>query len=578
MTGEPRSTPEPAGEDAPRGSASEAEPASGESPAGPSSIDRGARPEAPGTSDAESSGGESERPSYRSAAWVGLVTLLSRLTGLLRETTRAHFLGTGLAADAFQVAFMLPNVLRRLVGEGAISSALVPIFSEYAKRKSPREQKVFAETFLTLWTLLVLAATLAGVLLGGWFVTVAFQWGSFAEASKTRLTAQLTSILFWYLLFVGLAAALQGLLNARKYFAVPSAAPLLLNLSFVICGWGLAPLVAPEERVFVLAGSVLLGGVLQLVLVLPLSWRIGIRLRPRWHFGDEGIRRVMRLFGPAIFGAGIYQINVLLSTLIAGRLEGGSVSALSFSARLMEVVLGVFVFALSTVSLTSLSRQAADDDLDGFRATFLEVHRWVVFITVPSSVGLYLLREPVISLLLQSGEFSRRSLDLTAFAFQCHVPGLCFVGISRVLVNAFYAIKDVKTPVRVAGWSLLVNLSLAWILSEGPLAHAGIALASSISVLVQAALLARAFRGRVGDGLGWRAVLRPLVESLLPSAIMGAAVASAAALWLDLAEGKLALAVKLALVIPAGAAIFFAAAWAMGVPEARAMLARWKRR
>ncbi|MCZ6792069.1 MAG: murein biosynthesis integral membrane protein MurJ [Planctomycetota bacterium] len=518
-----------------------------------------------------------ERPSYGSAAWVGLLTLLSRVMGLVREATRAHFLGTGFYADAFQVAFMLPNLLRRLVGEGAISSALVPVYSQFVTQRDRGEQRVFAEKFLTLWLILVLGCALGGVVLGGYFVSAAFRWGSFAEAAKAELTGDLTRLLFIYLMFVGTAAALQGILNAHKYFVLPSTAPLLFNIAFVVSTWAVAPGLPENQRVYALAGAVLVGGLLQLGVMLPLVWRIGLRPRPRWPLDHPGVRRIMRLFVPAVFGAGVYQINALVSTILAGRLaEEGSVAVLSYSNRLMEVVLGVYVVALSTVTLTSLSRQIIADDRAGFTATLTEVLRLVLFITVPSTVGLYLLRTPTLSLLLESGVFDARSLEVTAQVFQFHVIGLSFVGVSRVMVNGFYAMKDLVTPVWIAAVCLVVNLGFAWYLSAGELSYRGIAIAASISAVSQAALLWWALRRRVPE-LAQHRVWPTLLRSCVATAPMGAAV-WAATPFLETADGKLDLAARLALVILGGSALYFLAAALLRMPEYRLLLGRFTRR
>ncbi len=315
---------------------------------------------------------------------------------------------------------------------------------------------------------------------------------------------------------------------------------------------------------------------MQLVLMLPLIWKIGIRLRPRWPLDHPGVKQVLRLFGPAVFGAGIYQINVLVSTVIAGRLEEGSVAVLSYSARLVEVVLGVFVFALSTVSLTSLSRQAADNDMASFRSTLIEVLRWVVFITIPSGVGLYFLRRPVLYVLLYGGAFDERSLNMAAFTFQYHILGLTFVGLSRVIVNAFYARKDVKTPVRVAAVSLIANLVLAWYLSESPLSYAGIALAASLSAFLHLVVLVFAFQSKV-SGFRWTALLNPVAQASVPAAIMGAGVWWASR-WLTTEQGKMLLGLQIAGVILGGALVYFAVARVMGIPEAKLLVKKVLRR
>lgn len=509
-------------------------------------------------------------PSMRSVASVGLFTFFSRLAGLVRVSTFAHFLGTERAADAFYVAFLLPNVLRRLVGEGAVSSAVVPVFARSVQRDDLKEQRVFAEKLLCLWLVLVCALTVAGILLAGWFVSLAFRWGSFDDPLKVDLTIRLTRILFWYLLLIGTAAALQGILNARKIFALPSLSPLLFNLVVVGFAWLVASRLPAHDQVYALAVGVLLGGLAQVGLMMPSIWRMGVRPRLRWPLNHGGVRLVLRLMVPATLGAGVYQINVVVATMIAARLEEGSVSALSYSNRVMEVVLGVFVFALSTVSLTSLSQQAAVADYGAFRSTLLQVLRLVIFITVPSAVGLYLLRRPILSLILEGGHFDKESLDRTIWAFQFHIVGITFVGVSRGLVSGFHALKDVATPVRVAAVNMFFHLALAWLLSSSPLRFAGVALASSLAAALQALLLAVLLLRKV-ESLSFGVLWGTAGKTVAAALIMGVLV------WLargvlpeDL--GKLALAPILLVVISFAAAVFFAVASLLGMPEVRWLL------
>ena len=401
---------------------------------------------------------------------------LSRITGLLREYTHAHFLGTGLGADAFRIALQIPSVFRRLVGEGAISSAFVPVFTRHIQSGDREEIRRFAEKFFTLWTVGLLVITAAGMALAG-RALLALQGVVAWKADELELTASLTRWLFPYLFLIGLSAVAGGILNSFKVFALPSATPLLFNLSFIACGACLSPLFPGDRVAYGFAVGVLLGGALQIGVLLPSLRRLGLRLRPRWPGGHSGVREVLRQLVPGTFGAGIYQINVMLSSFLALRLPGnGQVAALGYAQRLMEFVLGVFVFALATVSITTLSRQAAAGDRPGFRSTLSEVLRLTTFITVPSAVGLYLLQGPVIALVFQSGKFDAGSARLTAAAFQWYVPGIVLVGVNRVIVAAFYSLKDIWTPVRVAAINLAVNLGGSWLLMR-TMGHAGIALA-----------------------------------------------------------------------------------------------------
>jgi putative peptidoglycan lipid II flippase len=492
----------------------------------------------------------------RSALLVGVLTLLSRVVGLVRESTRAYFLGAGVAGDAFQVAFQIPNVFRRLVGEGAISSGLVPVMTELAQRESEARQREFAEKFLTLWIALVLIVVVLGVFIGPAVVTAVFDEGSFAtQPGKTALTAELTGTLFWYLLPVGCAAAFQGLLNARNLYGAAAASPVLFNLGMIAVAWIFAPRVAPDRRAHVFAAAVLFGGFLQAAVLLPSLWRLGIRPRLRWPFDHEAVRRVLRLLVPAVFGAGIYQINVLVSTWIAGRLpEDGAVSVLSYSNRLMEVVLGVFVFAVGVVSLTALSERVAARDEDGFSRLLREVLDQVSFITVPSMVGLWILCRPVLALLLRGGEFGDVALDGTAEAFRWHVLGIACIGWNRLLVSAYYALGDVRSPVRIAAVNLVLHLSLCLILSAGTLSFRGIALAATIAALVQTVMLSLRLRRHLG-GRSVSVLSPALGRALIASAVMGAAL-FVPLRWLEGETSKLYLALGVTASIAGGAAIY----------------------
>jgi putative peptidoglycan lipid II flippase len=529
---------------------------------------------------AETASSQASRQSFlRSALAVGAITFLSRITGLFREYTHAHFLGTGTAADAFRIALLIPNVLRRLVGEGAISSAFVPVFTRHIKREDPQAVRVFAEKFFTLWTAILAVVTLVGMALAGWGLRSLEGMGVAWSPEKLELTLRLTRWLFPYLALVGLSAVAGGILNAFGIFGLPSATPLLYNLAFIAGGWLLSGFFPGERAVYGFMVGVLLGGTLQLGILLPPLFKMGIRFRPSWPGGHAGVREVLRLLIPGTFGAGIYQLNVMIAVFLAMRLpQEGPVAALGYAGRLMEFVLGVFVFALSTVSLTTLSAQAAEGDRQGFRATLSEVLRLTAFITIPSTVGLFVLRKPVIALLFKSGRFDEESARLTASIFQCYVPGLFVVGVNRVLVAAFYALKDIRTPVRVGAVNLAVNAGFAMALM-GPLAHLGIALASTVAACVQSIWLLSIFARRQPDLLAGREILASLGRVLLASAVLWALCAALLPLLPGEERGKLALGLGVGGVIAAGLGVYFAAARLLGGREAAAFgLALGRRR
>ena len=513
----------------------------------------------------------------RSAYLIGVLTLLSRLTGLLRERVQAHFLGTGVAADAFRYANLIPNMLRRLVGEGAVTSIFVAVYSQRVK-DDPEEARVFTEKFLTFWFCLVAAITVMGVILVGpllFLLRPLFADGALGEVDNLALTVDLSRIVFWYLLLVGSMAAIQGVLHARWKFGAAASVSALFNLVFVGATFLLVPLFPPEKVVFAISFAVLVGGAAQVGVLATVLRRHGVRFRFVNPLHHEGVRDVLRLMVPGTLGAGVYQLNVAVNTIIAGRLEEGSVAALGYSNRFMEFVLGIFVFALGTVSLTSLSRLSAVGDRAGFAARSTETLRLVLFITVPSTVGLYLVQEPMISMILSGGEFGASSLTMTLAAFRFHVLGLAFVGVSRVLVASFHAEKNLRTPLVVSVCVLPINIILAFILSEGTLRHGGIALAATVTAAAQAVCLLVLFgyhvRLRVLS-FGWF-----LAKAAVCATIMGAACIALKSV-LPVPVGKLAQLTWLSALVVTGIFTFFAAAELLRMPECRTLLRSLRRR
>ena len=518
----------------------------------------------------------------RSAFAVGFITFLSRITGLFREITFAHFLGTRAGADAFGVAVLLPNIFRRLVGEGAITSAFVPVFTRHIHKEKPEAVRAFAEKFLTLWTGVLIVITLLGMAVSGWWgFHRLLEAGSAWPADKVALTANLTWWLFPYLLVIGLSAVVGGILNSYGIFALPSSTPLFYNLAFIAAGFLLSGYFPGEQAVYSFTIGVLAGGTLQLVVLLPSIWRLGIRPRLSWWGGHEGVREVLRLLIPGTFGAGVYQINVLVASFIAMRIpDEGPVSALRYASRLMEVVLGIFVFALSTVSLTTLSRMAARGDQEGFRSTLSEVLRLSIYITVPSALGLYILCDPTIFVLLQSGEFNQRSAALTASALKWYLPGLVLVGANRVLVSAFYSLKNIWYPVKIGLVNLAINALLCWTLIDPRLGlgHNGIALASTVAALVQCFWLTVGFARSRGEFLAWREILDSIGRTVLATLVMSLAAWGLLLLLPGEEKGKVVLGPALLAAISVAAGVFFAAGLLLKAREPAAMAAILKRR
>ena len=446
--------------------------------------------------------GAHRRGLLRSAAQLSLGTFASRLLGLGRDMSRAWLFGTGTAADAFSIAFRLPNLLRSLFAEGALSAAFVPIFTRILHEGDRENLEDFLHSFATLLLLALIGVSLLGVVLA----PAAVPWivAGFDEVpGKIDLTVRLTQLLFPYILLIGMATLAMGALNSLGHFAMPALSPALLNVAMILGVLVVAPRVsaAPEKQVYALAGAVLVGGLLQGLIQLPPLLRRGLRPRLRWAFGHPGIRRTLLLMVPGIFGFAVAEINAFVNMLLASRLEPGSVSALEYGQRVMQLPLGVFAVALGTAVLPALSRQAAARDLDALRDTYGFSLRMTWLILVPASALLIVLARPLLTILFSRGAFRMGdSLEMTVIALVWFSAGLVAYGSVKSLVPVFYAQQDTRTPVRCAAISMAANILLALVLM-GPMRLGGLALATAAASAINVALLFREAARRTGIGI-----------------------------------------------------------------------------
>jgi putative peptidoglycan lipid II flippase len=456
----------------------------------------------------------------RSMASVSAITMGSRVLGLVREQVRAALLGTSIASDAFGIAFQIPNLLRRLVAEGAMSAGFIPVLSEQRQQGGEDAARDFTVRFLNL-SLLALTVISAVGALGAGLVVAAFVFVGGREVSVESqvLTTDLTRWMFPYIALVSWAAIAQGVLNTYRVFWVSAMTSVLLNIAIIGCALGFAAHL--EQPVYGFAIGVLVGGALQLGFQLPFVYRLGYRWRPKLSPGPA-VRKALWLLVPTLFGAGVYQINVLVSQAIAWSLGGGAVSSLQYSGRLLELTLGVFAVAVSTVVLPSLAADAAAGSLERVRETVLYSVRLCAFVCFPVTIGLFLLRTETASLLFERGAYSAESTQSTAYALGFHIIGLTHIALARVFVPVFYAFKDTKTPVYVAGLSMVVNVALCYALA-GPLGHGGIALANTASAFVQAFALAALLSRHTGP-LNASATARSVGISLGATLVMGGIV------------------------------------------------------
>jgi putative peptidoglycan lipid II flippase len=417
---------------------------------------------------------------------MSVATSISRVSGLIRDMVVARIFGAGVTTDAFFMAFTIPNLLRRFFAEGSMTAAFVPVFSEVFHRRGEEEAQRLANRCASLLLLVMFVVVALGLSCSPWIVK-AIGYGFGQTEGKLELTHQLNLIMFPYIALVSLLALLTGILNVRGHFFLPSLSPLLLNLAMILGALSLGQLF--QRPIFGLALGVLLGGVLQLLLQFPVLLRYRIRLRPDFRFfHDEQLRKIALLMLPGIAGVAIYQINIVVSRLLASFLPDGSVSYLYYGQRLFEFPQGIFVVSLAQAVLPMMSRQVADGDQEGMQQSLNFSLTLIALLTLPAMVGLMLCAKPILSLFFLGGEFGLSDMDNSALALVCFAPGLLFVGYSRIAAQTFYAMQDTRTPVIVSFWTLLANLG-AGILFMQWLGVMGLALALTLASLFNAAAL-----------------------------------------------------------------------------------------
>jgi putative peptidoglycan lipid II flippase len=511
----------------------------------------------------------SERRLVRAAGSMGAMTLLSRVTGYVRDSLQAGLLGAAQSSDAFVIAFRIPNMFRRLVGEGALNSAFVPTFTRYRQAGDTEALWRFAGSVLYALSAILAAIVALGVAASPVLVRL-LAWGFAVDAARFDLTVVLNRLMFPYIFCVSLSALGGAILNAFDRFALPAFTPVLLNLSIIISAVILGPRFA--EPAFAFAIGVLVGGTLQLAVQVPALLRHGLALRPPPVFDRAGLREVGRLMLPRAFGAGITQINLVVDSQFAASLAAGSVSFLYYAVRVEELTLGVFAVSLSTVVLPALSRAAAIGDAAGVRETLGTAIRLLLFVTLPATLGLVVLRLPIIHVLFERGRFGPEDTVFTASALAYYALGLLPYAAVSVLAAAFYAHRDTRTPVFVAALTFGIHIGLNYALSR-PMGHDGIALSTALSALIDAALLFWLLQRRVGSLLSGE-VLRAGLRAAAATAGMAAALLAAASRWNVLAApGIVAKAGLLAALVAGGGLVYLGIAALLGSREVRLLKA-----
>jgi putative peptidoglycan lipid II flippase len=451
------------------------------------------------------------RSVVKAAGVIGVATFSSRILGFVRDMVLASLFGATPAADAFFVAYRIPNLLRELFAEGSMSSAFIPVFTEYQKLKSKQDAWELASAVFTTLLTIVTGLTIAGILAASGIVWVLAP-GFHDDPAKLGMTTLLTRIMFPYLIFISLAALAMGVLNSLRAFAAPAFSPVFFNI-FII---GSALFVSPmmPEPILGVAIGVVAGGAAQFAMQLPSLSLRGMLFRFRFEPGHPGVRRIGALMVPSLLGLSVTQINITVSTILASFFAGGP-TYLFYGMRLIQFPLGIFGVALATAILPTLSAQAARGALDELRTTLGFGLRMILFIIFPAMLGLILLRQPIVHLFFEHGTFTAHDTAETAVAVLCYSAGLWAFGGVRIIVSAFYSLQDTRTPAISAAIAVVANLVFSLLLMSS-LGAAGLALATALAGMVNGGILIAVLHRRL-SGVEWASVGRSSLRVLIAS-------------------------------------------------------------
>ena len=520
-----------------------------------------------------------EKLNTKAAGIVGLAVLCSRILGVARELIFAALFGSRLM-DAFTMAFRIPNLLRDLFAEGALSTAFVTTFTRTTTLSGDAAAWKLANKVATLAIIVLSVITIAGILSADWLVSVLAPG---FDPQKAALTATLTRVMYPFILLVSLAALVMGMLNSKNVFGVPAMASSFFNLGSIITGvllgWWLDSSFGPRAMLGLAVGT-LIGGSLQFAVQLPALHRLGYVFRPDFQWRDSGVKAILRLMGPSVIAASTTQVNVLINSVFASGLGDGPTFWLSAAFRLMQLPLGLFGVALGTVALPLLARMAAAGNMVAFRTELARGMRLAFLLTIPSTIGLIMLAEPIMSLLYQHGKYTAHDAAEAAGALRFYALGLSGYAALKVLVNAFYAVDQRKTPMVVSFFAVALNFVLNWFFTlHLGWGHRGLAFSTSCIATSNFLILYLLMRRHLG-ALESGAMLRMLGKLVVASGILAAICWAGLQLFFThwSTQGLLPKLGGLAVVISVGAAAFFITATALGISELREITHAVKRR
>lgn len=459
---------------------------------------------------------DEKRSVAKAAGQISIATTISRVLGFIRDILLAKIFGATGFTDAFFIAYRIPNLFRELFAEGSMSAAFIPVFTETLTKEGEKEAKRLASVVFAFLLSVLSVLCVVGILFAPYIVSVIAP-GFIKSPEKFALTVLLTKIMFPFLFFISLAAFAKGVLNSLKSFFVPALAPVVLNISIITSALFIAP--GFEIPLLAVAAAVSAGGALQIVIQVPDLIKKGFLVWPVFSFAHQGLRKILRLLLPAILGMGVAQINIFISTIFVSFLAGGAATYLYYAMRFVHLPIGIFGVAMATAVLPSLSGHVAKGDTVALRDTFSFSLRLLFFITLPAMAGLIALAEPMISVLLQRGEFSAAATSETAYALVCYSTGIwSFVG-ARIVASMFYSMQDTKTPVKIAVLSVIANIIFSLVLI-GPMKHGGLALANALASAVNFIVLFALLRKKIGSVDG-RNIVRSFIRTAVAAVIMG---------------------------------------------------------
>ncbi|MDD5101760.1 MAG: murein biosynthesis integral membrane protein MurJ [Endomicrobiaceae bacterium] len=452
------------------------------------------------------------------AGSVSVGTAISRIFGYIRDMLVAYFFGAGMFADAFYAAFRIPNLIRRMLGEGSFSAAFIPVFSEYLHTKSKDEAQKLIDVVFTILTLLLIVITILGVFFSPLLVKI-IAYGFTSDPEKLQLTIDLTRLMFPFLLFICSAAMLLALLNTMNSFFIPAIAPANLSFAEIIYMLALAPMLSPSNQIKGLAISVIFGGIGHFFMQYPMFKHLGWKLRFNFNFNHPGVKKIIFLMIPSVIGISVDQINTFVDTICASFLGDGSITALYYSNRLMQLPLAIFGLAMATVSLPLMSKAVAQNNIEEMKQTLNFSIRFSIIALLPATVGLMVIGLPVIQVLFERGKFDNFASLLTNQALFYYVLGLPAYAISKVLANTFFSFQDTKTPVKIAFVVMFIHVILCVILMR---THGvgGLAFATAICAYINVLMLSHKLRVRIGK-MGIKKIIASSIKGLIAASIMG---------------------------------------------------------